>query len=211
MNYASPQKIAQLSATEHRLERSLLTKLAALKEKLDNFIAIDRHGNPVGDVRNLVLKQQQLSLVIVQPDVHKHWRFVLLDSHLVERVSLSDRVVFVRTTQADMSYLPDHQPPIYVIGRHNDATTLLAPINQLPAALITDRTHRVEAAKSTTLLSERLATQSAPPLSRSREASPLLDAPATPKVIAPVVDPSHPLAQEQETPVAQAVYRFPKN
>lgn len=206
MNDASSEKLFHLATPEHRLERSLLTKMATLKEKLDNFTAVDAHGKPVGDVRNLVLNQRRLYLVIVQPDVHRHWRFVLLASHLVQRVSLRDRVVFVRTTQADMSYLLEHQPTTHLINLSQDASTLLAPVNQLPASLMTDRTHRLEPAKSTTLLSGQLAAQNVPQAPGSLQESSLLEAPATPKVLAPMVDLPNLLASpKQDARVAQAV------
>lgn len=206
MNEASPEKLAHLATPEHRLERSLLTKMATLKEKLDNFTAVDAHGKPVGDIRNLVLNQRQLCLVIVQPDMHRHWRFVLLASQLVQRVSLRDRIVFVSTTQADISYLPEQQSKNHLINLSQDASALLAPVNQLPASLMTDRTHRLEPAKSTTSLSGQLAAQNRPQAPDSLQESSLLEAPATSKVLAPMVDLPNRLANpKQDARVAQAV------
>jgi len=205
MNEASPEKLVHLATPEHRLERSLLTKMATLKEKLNNFTAVDAHGKPVGDVRNLVLNQRQLCLVIVQPDMHRHWRFVLLASHLVQHVSLRDRIVFVSTTQADISYLPEQQSKTHLINLSQDASTLVAPVNQLPASLMTDRTHRLEPAKSITSLSGQLAAQNRPQAPDSLQESSLLEAPATPKVLASVDLPNRLANPKQDARVAQAV------
>ncbi|XGV99900.1 MAG: hypothetical protein ACAF41_13330 [Leptolyngbya sp. BL-A-14] len=145
MNYALLEQSSQAVETNHHQARSLLTKMKALQERLDNFTVIDRYGSPVGDLRNVVLHQGKLALMIVQPDVHKHWRFVVLSSHLVERISLRDRVIFVRTTQADMSYLPDHQvmPSSSNSGLQvKEVSRLNAPVRQLPARLLTDRANR---------------------------------------------------------------------
>ncbi|MBW4695199.1 MAG: hypothetical protein KME27_25910 [Lyngbya sp. HA4199-MV5] len=109
MNYALPEELSPLTGTHHRPERSLLAKMNVLRERLDNFTVLDRYGTSVGDVRNLVLHQGQLAIVVVQPDAHKHWRFVLLNHQLVERISLRDRVVHVRITQGDMNALPEYR------------------------------------------------------------------------------------------------------
>jgi hypothetical protein len=189
MNYASPEKLSQLATPDHRLERSLRTKIAALKEKLDNFTAVDAHGKPVGDIRNLVINQRQLCLIIVQPDIHRHWRFVLLASHLVQRISLRDRVVFVHTTQADISYLPEHQAKTLTIETSSAIsaqTTLTASISQLPAPLAIDRPHRLEPANRTAS-SGWLGAQDKPQLPDSSKQPQLVEAPATPKMLAAVV------------------------
>lgn len=182
MNYALSKHSPQPVETNHRQARSLLTKMKALQERLDDFTVVDRHGYPVGDLRNVVLHQRQLALMIVQPDVHKHWRFVLLSSHLVERISLRDRVIFVHTTQADMSFLLDHQAMALSINSDQptrDVTKLNAPVRQLPARLLTDRAHRWDIAKEPS--SGKQMNQSEP---KPAEAEPQLrEAPAMPKAL----------------------------
>lgn len=188
MTYALLEKSSPSTATQHRLERSLFAKMKALQERLDNFTVLDRYGTPVGDVRNLVLHRQQLSLVIVQPDVQRHWRFVLLTCHLVERISLRDRVVHVRTTQAEMSYLPEYRAVHHAKNHRNgvrEQPSLLPSIQPLSAAL-TERTQPLELAKkkaSGWLTAQKEALQ--PPV--IGKASSLLDAPPTPKVLAPTI------------------------
>ncbi len=172
--------------------------MKALQERLDNFTVLDKSRTPVGDVRNLVLHHGQLALVIVQPDVHRHWRFVLLSCHLVERISLRDRVVHVRTTQADMSYLPEHGTTHASVNYTSEANytngdnptngakeqlKAIAPAQQVPAPLDANHTQHLELAKKTAsgwLSAQKGALQ---PSVAGKESSPQ-DAPATPKVLA---------------------------
>ncbi|MBW4578225.1 MAG: hypothetical protein KME42_01455 [Tildeniella nuda ZEHNDER 1965/U140] len=189
MNYASPEKLAQLADSKQRLKRLLRNRIEVLKEKLDNFTVVDINGKPVGEVRNLLLNQRQLSLLIVRPDIHRYWHFVLLSSRLVQQISLRDRVVLVQTTQADMSYLPEHQATqhsAHLSDETSAQTDFKAPVHQLPASLLTDRRHRLKPANGTmTFLGQAIA-QSATPTPGN--AKPLWDVPERPKVLADAVD-----------------------
>lgn len=204
MNYASPEKLAQLADTKQQLKRLLLHKIEVLKERLDNFTVVDTHGKPVGEVRNLVLNQRQLSLLIVQPDAHRYWRFVFLSSHLVQRISLRDRVVLVQTTQADISYLPEHRATQRLANLSDDASVqadFKAPVYQLPASLITDRKHRLEPANRTMPLLSRTAAQSA--TQTHGNVRQLWDAPARPKVLASGINTAMPRSSHAQTPNPQ--------
>lgn len=137
MNYALPENVLQLATNRRPLERSLLTKIEALKERLDTFTVVDSQSETVGEVRNLVLYKRQLHLVIVQPDAHCHWRFVLLGSSLVQRISLVDRTLVMQITQADMSYLPEQRSMTELSSHRHHASTfasVMAPVRQLPAS-----------------------------------------------------------------------------
>ncbi len=178
MNYALPENVLQLATSRRPLERSLLTKIEALKERLDTFTVVDSQSKTVGEVRNLVLYKRQLHLVIVQPDVHCYWRFVLLSSSLVQRISLSDRTLVMQITQADMSYLPVQRSLTERLSRRHHASTfasVMAPVSQLPASPTTEQALEI------------LLTPIALPTHGKVKEPLLLDHPATPKMVAQVV------------------------
>ncbi|MBD2074723.1 hypothetical protein H6F86_12650 [Phormidium sp. FACHB-592] len=179
MNYALPENVLQLATNRRPLERSLLTKIEALKERLDTFTVVDSQSETVGEVRNLVLYKRQLHLVVVQPDVHCHWRFVLLGSSLVQRISLVDRTLVMQITQADMSYLPEQRSMTELSSHRHYASTfasVMAPVRQLPAS------PTIEQAPMTLLAPIALPTHG-----KVKEPL-LLEHPATPKMVAQVVD-----------------------
>lgn len=209
MNYASPEKLAQLADTKQRLKRLLRSKIEVLKARLDTFIVVDRYGKPIGEVRNLVLHQRQLSLLIVQPDVHQYWRFVLLSSRLVQQISLRDRVVLVHTTQADMSYLPEHRATQRLANLNDDTNAqadLGTPVCQLPALLITERTHRSEPANRTTPYLHQATAQNMTQ-THGAKAQPLWDAPTQPKVLAEAVNSAIPRSSSPQTSNSQTSTR----
>ncbi|XHX80572.1 MAG: hypothetical protein RBJ76_11775 [Stenomitos frigidus ULC029] len=178
MNDALPENVLQLATSRLPLERSLLTKIEALKERLDTFTVVDSQSKTVGEVRNLVLYKRQLHLVIVQPDIHCHWRFVLLSSSLVQRISLHDRTLVMHITQADMSYLPAQRSLTERSSRKHHASTfasVMAPVRQLPAS------PTIEQAPMILLAPIALSTHG-----KVKEPL-LLDQPATPKMVAQVV------------------------
>ena len=181
MNYALPENVLQLATNRRPLERSLLTKIEALKARLDTFTVVDSQNETVGEVRNLVLYKQQLHLVIVQPDAHCHWRFVLLGSSLVQRISLKDRTLVMHITQADMSYLPEQRSMTERSSRRHHASpfaSVIAPVSQLPALPTTEQAPML-----------LLAPITLPTHGKVKEPL-LLDHPATPKMIAQVADES---------------------
>ena len=180
MNYALPENLLQLATNRRPLEQSLLTKIEALKERLDTFTVVDSESKTVGEVRNLVLYKRQLHLVIVQPDVHCHWRFVLLGSSLVQRVSLKERTLVMHITQADMSYLPEQRSITERSSRHRASTfaSVMAPVIQLPALLATEQEPML------------LLTPIALPTHGTIKEPLLLDQPTMPKMVAQVVDES---------------------
>lgn len=188
MNYPSPEKLAPLADSNQQRQRLLLAKVEALKETLDNFTVIDRHGKSVGDVRNLVLHQRQLSLLIVQPDAHRYWRFVPLSSRLVKQISLRDRAILVKTTQSDISYLPEYRTvprPANVRSHTSAQTPNLAPDRHLTTAataeqMTTERLPQLEFANGSV-------TRTEPARSNNSNKQPLQDAPATPKVLSGAV------------------------
>jgi hypothetical protein len=187
MNYASPEKLAQLADSHRRLQDLLLHKVKVLKERLDNFIVIDADGNPVGEVRNLVLYKRRLHLVIVQPDVHRSWRFMLLHNHLVKRISTRDRVILTHVTHTDVNYLPEQRPTparVSLSQSANAHAAVAVPIRQLPASLMPDPTQCLEAAERVGELLETLTSQTQDEVNTS----PMTEYPAMPKVVADTVN-----------------------
>jgi hypothetical protein len=203
MNYASPEKLAQLADSHRRLQDLLLHKVKVLKERLDNFIVLDADGNPVGEVRNLVLYKRRLHLVIVQPDVHRSWRFILLHNHLVKRISMRDRIILTHVTHTDVNYLPEQRPAARV-SLSQSATAhagVAVPVRQLPALLMPDPTQCLEAAERAGSLLETLAFQTQDEVN----SSPMTESPAMPKVVADIVNADMVNASVEVLPTANRV------
>ena len=188
MNYPSLEKLAPLADSNQQRQRLLLAKVEALKETLDNFTVIDKHGKSVGDVRNLVLHQRQLSLLIVQPDSHRYWRFVPLSSRLVKQISLRDRAILVKTTQSDISYLPEYQTVQRTANLRNHVSTQaphLAPDRHLTTPISTEQ---VTAERLPQLEFANGSVTRAEPARSNGNNQPLQDAPAAPKVLSGAVE-----------------------
>ena len=186
MNYASPEKLAQLADSHRRRQHLLLHKVKVLKAKLDNFMLVDADCNPIGEVRNLVLYKQRLHLVIVQPDVHQNWRFMLLQSQLVQRINTRDRVILTHVTHTDVNYLPEQR----AIAAHtrsqltNAHASIASPVRQLPASLPLEPTQCLEAV-------ERIKLEPLAALEQDDfNVSPVWEYPAASKIFADIVEAS---------------------
>ncbi|MCY7320963.1 MAG: PRC-barrel domain-containing protein, partial [Phormidesmis sp. CAN_BIN36] len=103
--FENPQLIADATTTP------LAPRLEQLKLKLQGFAVVDSAGRFMGEVSDLVLnEQQQLQLVISQPDVNQGQRFFLIPSRVVSWVRSRSRTLSVTITQADIRHHPDYQP-----------------------------------------------------------------------------------------------------
>ncbi len=87
-------------------------RLNHLKSRIIGFNLVDRQGRFVGEVKDLILDQQRLKIIIAQPDVNQGERFLLLSSQFVSRVKSSDRTVLVNLNQADIRRLPEYSFPM---------------------------------------------------------------------------------------------------
>jgi uncharacterized protein (TIGR02271 family) len=91
---------------------TLKANLESLRSRLKNFTVCDRSGQKIGEVRDLTLDpEQNLSLIVVQPDIHKGYRFLSLGSKLIQKVEGQPRTVTVNLSQEDVSYLPEYRFP----------------------------------------------------------------------------------------------------
>jgi uncharacterized protein (TIGR02271 family) len=91
---------------------TLKANLDSLKSRLKNFTVCDRNGQKIGEVRDLTLDpEQNLSLIVAQPDIHKGYRFLSLGSKLIQKIEGQPRTVTVNLSQEDVSYLPEYRFP----------------------------------------------------------------------------------------------------
>ncbi len=108
MNREIPAKV---QSNDDATTRPLAPRLEQLKLKLQGFAVVDSEGRFIGEVSDLVLnEQQQLQLVISQPDVNQGQRFFLIPSRVVSWVRSRSRTLSVTLTQADIRHFPDYQP-----------------------------------------------------------------------------------------------------
>ncbi|KAM3094607.1 YsnF/AvaK domain-containing protein [Phormidesmis sp. 146-12] len=87
-------------------------RLDHLKSRIMGFNLVDRQGRFVGEVRDLILDQQRLKIIVAQPDVNQGERFLLLSSRFVSRVKSRDRTVAINLNQADIRRLPEYSFPM---------------------------------------------------------------------------------------------------
>lgn len=177
MNYPSTKTLPESKVYSRLSPNALLTKMESLRERLDTFTVVAQGGEAVGEVRNLTLANQELHLVIVQPDARRGWRFLQLSSRLVQRVSTRDRTVFVRASLADISYLPEYRVTPHA---HVDRPSAKppAPVKHLPSQNGT----RPKAVDGST--ASEGGTEPVP----KKTTVPFLEHPATPKILSDVAD-----------------------
>ncbi|MGI0485923.1 YsnF/AvaK domain-containing protein [Pantanalinema rosaneae CENA516] len=90
--------------------RILLDNLNNLRSRLKSFAVIDKQGQAIGQVQDLILDAaHQLNLVIAQPDAPDNGHSFLLDGRQIQKVSVQAQSVFVDIAQAEVSSLPIYQ------------------------------------------------------------------------------------------------------
>jgi len=100
------------SGSESDRIRALLENLNNLRAKLKNFAVIDELGQPIGEIKDLILDSaNQLNLVIDQDDAAAHQPSVLLNGRRIKQVSVQTQSVFVDITKADVRFLPEYFLP----------------------------------------------------------------------------------------------------
>jgi stress response protein YsnF/sporulation protein YlmC with PRC-barrel domain len=91
----------------------LAFRLDQLRTKLVGFKVVDPEGQLIGEVKDLILNdQQRLNLVVSQPDVNQGERFFLIPSRLVSWVRSRTQTVSITLTQADIRRIPEYHPPM---------------------------------------------------------------------------------------------------
>ena len=100
------------SGSESDRIRALLENLNNLRAKLKNFAVIDELGQPIGEIKDLILDSaHQLNLVIHQADATAQQPSVLLNGRRIKKVSVQTQSVFVDITKADVRFLPEYFLP----------------------------------------------------------------------------------------------------
>jgi len=85
------------------------TLVEQLKSKLKNFVVIDRQGELVGEVKDLILDNHQLSLVLSQIATAPRSRMFLISSKLIQKTDAANKSL------ADINKAEIEQLPEYVI------------------------------------------------------------------------------------------------
>lgn len=83
--------------------------LEGLRKKIQNFVVLDKHGQLVGSVRNLIIDdQRQLNFVVSKSNSLENRRFFLLNSMFVEKVDSQNRHIYIKLDKLRIQDLPEY-------------------------------------------------------------------------------------------------------
>ncbi|MBL1175860.1 DUF2382 domain-containing protein [Pantanalinema sp. GBBB05] len=120
--------------------RILLDNLNNLRSRLKSFAVIDKQGQPIGQVQDLILDAgHQLNLVIAQPDAPENGHSFLLDGRQIQKVSVQAQSVFVDITQSEVGSLPPYQtyqPPEETSPTASEIEDLFADTPEQPELIV---------------------------------------------------------------------------
>ena len=86
------------------------TLVEKLRERINNFTVLDRQGELIGEVKDLMLDaNSQLNLVVSPFASRQSSQLLLLISKLVQKIEAQDRAIFVNMNKAEMENLPEYQ------------------------------------------------------------------------------------------------------
>jgi stress response protein YsnF len=108
----NPKTSTKAHPSDAESPQQVTSRLDHLKSKIMGFSVVDRQGRFFGEVKDLILDQQHLKMIIAQPDVNQKERFSLLSSRFVSRVRSHDRTVLINLNQADIRRLPEYHLPM---------------------------------------------------------------------------------------------------
>lgn len=98
----------KLESTNNNLRVTNL--IEKLRTKLKNFLVLDKQGQFVGEVEDLILDQnRQLNLVVSKSTTEHGANSFLLISKLIQKINPPERVVIVDIDPAEIEDLPEHQ------------------------------------------------------------------------------------------------------
>jgi len=86
----------------------LNTLVEQLKSKLKNFVVIDRQGELVGEVKDLMDTNHQLSLVLSQIATAPRSRMFLISSKLIQKTDAANKSLAVDINKAEIEQLPEY-------------------------------------------------------------------------------------------------------
>lgn len=86
------------------------TLVEKLRSKINNFTVMDRQGELIGEVKDLMWDaNSQLSLIISRLAGHQTPRLLLLLSKLIQKIEPQDKKIFVDINKAEMENLPEYE------------------------------------------------------------------------------------------------------
>jgi stress response protein YsnF len=102
--------------THHNISHekaSQIARISSLLKKLSHqvkkYTVIDREGQVVGEVRDLIIDiHRQLNFVVSKSDNQGNYRLFLLSSKLVEKVNSQIQLIFINLKKSQVEYLPNH-------------------------------------------------------------------------------------------------------
>ncbi|HEY9617482.1 MAG TPA: hypothetical protein V6C64_11605, partial [Microcoleaceae cyanobacterium] len=122
--------------------RILLDNLNNLRSRLKSFAVIDKQGQAIGTVQDLILDAgHQLNLVIAQPETAEAGYSFLLDGRQIQKVSVQAQSVFVDIAQAEVGSLPvyqTYQPPEESSPSASEIEDLFADTPEQPELTLAD-------------------------------------------------------------------------
>lgn len=120
------------------------TLLESLKKKVKNFAVLDREGQVVGEVRNLLIDaNRQLTFVISTSENQESNRFFLLKGKLVQKIDSENKGVFINIDKSQIQYLPeyvDKESQLSEVMEDNLNAQEANPDNTTPIATVANNT-----------------------------------------------------------------------
>lgn len=98
-----------MSKNESVQKAQLNTSVEQLKSKLKNFVVINRQGELLGEVKDLILDtNRQLSLVLSQIATVPPSRMFLISSKLIQKTDAANKSLLVDINKAEIEQLPEY-------------------------------------------------------------------------------------------------------
>lgn len=82
-----------------------------LRSRIKNFTVLDRQGELIGEVKDLILDtNSQLNLVVSRLASHQSSRLLLLISKLIQKIEPQNQAIFLDMDKAEMENIPEYEP-----------------------------------------------------------------------------------------------------
>ncbi|PMB49827.1 hypothetical protein CEN39_20170 [Fischerella thermalis CCMEE 5201] len=97
--------------TEQSNQRTvkLTAKLENLRDKVKDYAVLDRQGQLVGEVKDLIVDaEHRLDFVVCESQNQQSDRFFLLNSKLVEKIDSQNRHILTKIDKSEIEYLPEY-------------------------------------------------------------------------------------------------------
>lgn len=102
-------KTSSSSLESVKYNAQLNTLVEKLRSKLKNFAVMDRQGELMGEVKDLILDtNRQINLVVGTLATEPRFRLFLLSSKLIQKNDAQNKSVLVDINKAEIAHLPDY-------------------------------------------------------------------------------------------------------